>query len=230
MGKRRRVGPRLVGVCQHGEEDANTRAATQRGASRTTGVFGRRPHSARLCRRTTSVWFRRRKHAGPALIPQRYFWRTEEIDWNRETITSLGKKFYHVRVQGEREPEDEWTMAPEPIDPRLIHRESESADETLPGLSERSSILAQTKPETADGERHKPRMGRPPLLPEVRKVVRDLIDRHAFANLSKKQMETLIRSVAKERSPASFPKSEQPSKNTINKALILEGWPPAPLK
>ena len=166
--------------------------------------------------------------AGPAVIPQRYFWRTEEIDWDSETITSLGKKFYHVRVQGEREPEDEWTMAPEPID--LIHRELELADETLPGLSERSSILAQTKPETADGERHKPRMGRPPPLPEVRKVVRDLIDRHAFANLSKKQMETLIRSVAKERSPASFPKSEQPSKNTINKALILEGWPPPPLK
>jgi len=169
--------------------------------------------------------------AGPTLISQRYFWRTEEIDWDRETVQALGKKFYHVTIQGEREPDDPWTMAPQPMDPLLIHRKSESADEALPGLSEPSSDpLAQTKPEAADEERHKARMGRPPLLPEVRKVVRELIDRHSFANLSKKQMETLIRREAKELLPASFPKSGQPSKNTINKALRLEGWPPPPAK
>jgi hypothetical protein len=167
--------------------------------------------------------------AGPTLISQRYFWRTEEIDWDRETVQALGKKFYHVTIQGEREPEYPWT--PEPIDPLLIHREPESPDEALPGLSEPSSDpLAQTKPEVADEKRQTPRMGRPLLLPEVRKVVRKLIDRHSFANLSKKQIETLIRLEAKELSPASFPKSGQPSKNTINKALRLEGWPPPPAK
>jgi hypothetical protein len=70
--------------------------------------------------------------AGPVLIPQRYFWRKEEIDWEKETIAALGKKFHEVKVQGEREPADEWKREPEPIDPWTIRKESESSDETFP--------------------------------------------------------------------------------------------------
>jgi hypothetical protein len=67
----------------------------------------------------------------PSLIPQRYFWRPE-IDWEKETVESLGKKFFEVRVQGERGPADVAVTEPQLVDPRLIEREPESAVETLP--------------------------------------------------------------------------------------------------
>jgi hypothetical protein len=71
-------------------------------------------------------------NAGPVLIPQHYFWRKEEIDWDKETVAAIGKKFHEVRVQGERELTGEWTTEQEPIDPRLNRKEPDSSDETLP--------------------------------------------------------------------------------------------------
>ena len=231
MGERRGPWPRLVGVRQCGEQEADTRAARHR-EHRGLQLSLEEDLIARISAGELQAFgFEGGSDAGPALIPQRYFWRTEEIDWEKETVTSLGKKFYHVAIQGEREPEDAWTMAPEPIDPLLIHKESEPPDEALPGLSEPSSDpLAQTKPEAADEERHKPRMGRPPLAPMVCEVIRELVSRDAFTGLDKWEIERLIRRKARERFPTWFPKPDRPTRNTINKALRLEGWPTPPKK
>jgi hypothetical protein len=162
---------------------------------------------------------------GPTLIPRRYFWKPEEIDWDKETVTSLGKKFYHVTIEGKREPEKAWTMAPEPVDLALIHMKFDPIDETPP--SERPP--SNNTPDHgvghfghSDAETQKPRIGRPPVLPMVRAVVRELIVRNSFRKLSKKQIEAQVRDEAQKRFPDLFRGSGQPAKNTINKALNLE--------
>ena len=48
-------------------------------------------------------------------------------------------------------------------------------------------------------------MGRPLLVGKVREVVRELIDRGEFANLTKGGIERLVFHKAKERFPTSFP-------------------------
>jgi hypothetical protein len=85
---------------------------------------------------------------------------------------------------------------------------------------------APTEP-SPSGERP---MGRPPLVPKVREVIRELMGRHEFTGLDKWEIERLIRRKARERFPTSFPKPDRPTKNTINKAPRLEGWPPPPAK
>jgi hypothetical protein len=44
--------------------------------------------------------------AGPILIPRYYFSKTAEVDWDNDTLTALGKKFYEVRIQRERESQE----------------------------------------------------------------------------------------------------------------------------
>jgi hypothetical protein len=44
---------------------------------------------------------------GPIPIAKYYFSRTAKLDYVNDTVTALGKKFYEVRVQGEREPTEE---------------------------------------------------------------------------------------------------------------------------
>jgi hypothetical protein len=170
-------------------------------------------------------------NAGPVLIPQRYFWRKEEIDWDKEIVAAIGKKFHEVRVQGERELTGEWTTEPEPIDPWLIRKEPGSSDATLPSEPAPSNDPpARRETESAGEAPHKPLMGRPPLVPMVCEVIRELMSRDAFTGLAKWEIERLIRRKARERFPTSFPKPDRPTKNTINKALSLAGWPPPPTK
>ena len=191
---------------------------------------------------------------GPTLIPQRYFWRPE-IDWDKETVSALGKKFYEVRVQGEREPENGWTTHPEPVDPPLIQREPElvdetptgepkpinepavhrvqlPADQTLPGepaFSPKPLIQALETPASVPAPNQSPLIGRRPSVPMIRVVIQELIARGEFANLITKEIHTLIRRKVKERFPDFFPGS-RPSKNTISVALRLEDWPRTPKK
>jgi len=188
--------------------------------------------------------------AGPIPIPKYYFSKTVVVDWDRETVEAFGKKFHEVRVQGEREqePPDETQpteLEPSPyiIDPREMTAqwERQSLDEpplTVPRTSREPDEI------TDQGERGplheilpgepapsvKPQMGRPPLLPKIREVVRELIDRNEFENLMKKEMVALIRSRAKKLFPVLFPKPTQPSLNKINEALKAERWPPQPEK
>jgi hypothetical protein len=171
-------------------------------------------------------------------IPQYYFSKRAEIDWDEETIAAFGKKFHEVRVQGPREPQDTVLTEPEIVDPRLIRGECESADEPLQSEPEPSNEpIVQEGPQSPDRTppvapalSDKPRMGRPPLVPMVREVIRELMDCDAFTGLDKWEIERVIRRKARERFPTSFPKPDRPTRNTINKALGLEGWPHPPTK
>ncbi len=178
--------------------------------------------------------------AGPIHIPQYYFSRTAEIDWDKETVTAIGKKFHEITIQRERGPADKVLGEPMPLDPRLnldpreIERalgladdspSSEPAPSNEPPIPGEQESTKET-PLGAQAPSRKPKMGRPLLLPKVREIVRELIDHNDFANLMKIEIETLIRSKVKERFPEFFPKPGHPSKNTINKALVMEGWPP----
>jgi hypothetical protein len=60
--------------------------------------------------------------AGPILIAEYYFSTTTKVDYANHTLTALGKKFYRVRVQGEREPTDETRPSEREasIDPALV--------------------------------------------------------------------------------------------------------------
>jgi hypothetical protein len=104
------------------------------------------------------------------VIPQYYFSRTAEVDWEKDKITAAGKTFHNVIVQWEREPPDEgqprkptrWIHPRElealleagpPSEPGPVPGEQwdwESLDETLP--NERESWvepLTQAKLEAA---------------------------------------------------------------------------------
>lgn len=195
------------------------------------------------------------------VIPQYYFSRTAEVDWEKDKITAAGKTFHNVIVQWERELPDEG-QPPKPtrwIHPRelevLLELELgppcgpepfpgeqwqwEELDETLQnesrpsngrseftGQSEREPLLDKPRREAMPSQK-RPGGGRPKVIPVVREVVRELIDRKKFVGLNGKEIEQLVRRKAKERFPASFPRPTQPSPMTISRALKEEGWPPS---
>jgi hypothetical protein len=147
--------------------------------------------------------------AGPIRITEYYFSKTTQVDYQNDTVTALGKKFYEVTVQGEP-PEERLPSEIEPadyiIDPREIttQREQERLHETPPSVPKTSrephEITDQGKrdppQETLPSEAAtsvKPRMGRPLLLPKIREVVRELIDGDEFESLLKKEIVTLTR-------------------------------------
>jgi hypothetical protein len=172
---------------------------------------------------------------GPAYIPGYYFLKTAKVDWDKDTVAALDKEFDHVAVEGEREPAGQTLTGPALVDPRLIqtHLELEPEDETLPSepvpssespnQGERQS-RGEASPSEAAPSRKRP-TGRPPLVPKVREVIGDLMGIDAFTGLAQWEIERLIRRKARERFPTWFPKRDRPTRNTINKALRLEGWP-----
>jgi hypothetical protein len=177
---------------------------------------------------------------GPAYIPGYYFLKTAKIDWDKDTVAALDKEFYHVAVEGEREPADQTLTGPALVDPRPIqtHLELEPEDETLPSEPAPSSESLnqgerpsrdEASPSEPAPSRKRP-TGRPPLVPMVREVIRELVSNVAFTGLAKWEIERLIRRKARERFPTWFPKPDRPTRNTINKALRLEGCPTPPTK
>jgi hypothetical protein len=87
--------------------------------------------------------------AGPIPISKYYFSKTVVVDWDGETVEAFGKKFYEVRVQGEREREPAEEASPsEPegfviIDPREISAQRDL--ERLQGIPE-SALTASWRP------------------------------------------------------------------------------------
>ncbi len=106
--------------------------------------------------------------------------------------------------------------------PDKVHSSALSANEP----SETAEQSQQTMLSTGPAYLNRPKMGRPPSLPKVREVVRELINGKEFDTLSKKEIVNLIRRKANHRFPSSFPKTTQPSINKINEALKAECWPP----
>jgi hypothetical protein len=177
---------------------------------------------------------------GPAYIPEYYFLKTAEIHWDEGTVAALDKEFYHVTVKGERKSAEQAATRPGLVDPRLSQSEQELEPASEKLLSEpapsneplsqgkRQSQYEALPSEPAESDNRK--MGRPPLIPLVCEVIRELMSRDAFTGLAKWEIESLIRRKARERFPIWFPKRDRPTKNTINKALGLVGWPPPPMK
>jgi hypothetical protein len=165
----------------------------------------------------------------PVFIASYYFSKVAEIDWDMDTVEAFGKKFYEVRVRHDRKPREALTNS-EALDLRLLP--SEPADEKLPiePTVQAGPQSPNEPPSGGSAPAVRPKMGRPLLVGKVREVVRELIDRDEFAHLTKGGIERLVFHKARERFPTSFPTKNRPSKNTINKALRLEEWPPPPKK
>jgi hypothetical protein len=214
----------MVEIHQRAEQKADTRTSTHRRSSRQASLEA--DVIARVSAGELQAFgFEGGTGAGPALIPCRYFWQPDDVDWDKETVTSLGKKFYHVRIRGEHEPEEAYTMAPEPVDFTQIQVPTDSLGEIQSSESGSSNDPPDQEVGHSDAETQKPRMGRPPVLPMVRMVIRELIDCNSFRKLSKKQIEARVRDEAHTRFPDLFRSSSQPARNTIYRALKLEGWP-----
>jgi hypothetical protein len=175
---------------------------------------------------------------GPVYIPSYYFLKTAKIDWDNDTVAALEKEFYHVSVDAnaaQDAPTRPRLVGPRPTQPQA---ELEQAAETPPGVpaplseplnqGERPARDEAIPSEPSPSDKRK--MGRPPLVPMVCEVIRELVSRNAFTGLAKWEIERLIRRKARERFPTSFPKPDRPTTNTINKALSLAGWPPPPSK
>jgi hypothetical protein len=175
----------------------------------------------------------------PIAIPKNYFWKGAKIDFDNDTVASLGRRFGQVTVQGKREPivetlpellvadprlirsdrvQDEATTEPELIDPReVIHGASEMPPREPAQIAKPASS-------------NKPNKGRPPVIPEVRKVVHELMAGDRFAGLRTGEIERLVATTSRDRFPKLFPKPTQPSRNVIYRALREEGWSPPPGK
>jgi hypothetical protein len=177
--------------------------------------------------------------AGPILMAQYYFSKTAEVDWEKDKVTALGKIFHEVRVKWEREPDEgqppkptRWIHPREfeallklglPSDPGPFPGEQlewEPLDDMLPNEpppGESSEFGAQNERELPrDRPRSEPTpsqkrgRGRPQVIPNVREVVRELIDQKKFVGLNGKEIEQLVRREARVRFPTSFPQSRHP--------------------
>jgi hypothetical protein len=152
--------------------------------------------------------------AGPIPIPKYYFTKTAEVDWDRETVEAFGKKFYEVRVQGEREREPA-EEAPESeleeiviIDPCEISApwQRERSDETLP-IEPEPSDVRPTKEEQRESRNEmlppKPTpsapnaRGRPSKVPEIEQAIELLMKRGVdLAAMPRPQAYDVVRTCA----------------------------------
>jgi hypothetical protein len=143
--------------------------------------------------------------------------RKRERERERLEPPSVARTFnepHEITGQGEREPPHGASSSAVPAGEPSGTADQEEQEPRQKTLS--------TGPASLNG----PKMGRPPSLPKLREVVRELINGSEFDTLSKKEIVNLIRRKAHLRFPSSFPKSTQPSINKINEALKAECWPP----
>ena len=129
--------------------------------------------------------------AGPIHIAEYYFSKTAEVDYDNDTVSALGKKFYEVRVQGDREPPDETQPSePEPApyinDLREIaaQRARERLLETPPSVPKtsreprESTDQGEREPlhETLPSERSPSKArGRPSKTPDIDRAIDILV-------------------------------------------------------
>ena len=73
----------------------------------------------RLCSGELQAFGVEYRSAGePIAIPKNYFWKGAKIDFDNDTVASLGRKFGQVTVQGKREPIAEILPEVVEVDPR----------------------------------------------------------------------------------------------------------------
>jgi len=177
---------------------------------------------------------------GPIRIAEYYFSRSAKVNFDDDTVTALGRKFYEVRVQRQRKLRERTLPSGPPpiIDLREIAAQSarERLLETPPSVARTSGPheiadqgareFPHNTPPSETGLPGKPRMGRKPLVPILSKIVRELIDGRKFEGKSKKEITELVREKARERLKNDFSGPNSPSKPTIYAALVVAGWPP----
>jgi hypothetical protein len=127
--------------------------------------------------------------AGPTLIPQYYFSRAAKVDWERETVAELGKKFEQVRVQ----PIDEALSEAELVDPRLVQEEQGPLDQAI---GEPDPVGRE--PESASQVQASAREpGRPSNGPEIERAIDILLERGVdLANIPRRKAYKAVRACA----------------------------------
>jgi hypothetical protein len=172
-------------------------------------------------------------------ISKNYFWKGAKIDFDNDTVASLGRKFGQVTVQGKREPIVETLPEVLVADPRLIRSDRVPDEATTEAelIDPRAVIHGASEMPPREpaqiakpASSNKPNKGRPPVIPEVREVVRELMARDRFTGLRTGEIERLVATTSRDRFPKLFPKPTQPSRNVIYRALREEGWSPPPAK
>jgi hypothetical protein len=103
--------------------------------------------------------------AGPIQIPQYYFSKTAQVDWEKDIVAAIGKTFHEVRVKWAREPPD----PTRPVQPtRWIHqRELEALSELGPPTEPEGFIDPSEQGEWESPDETLPRNAKPPNNPEV---------------------------------------------------------------
>ena len=104
---------------------------------------------------------------GPIAIPKNYFWKGAEIDFDEDTVAALGRKFWQVTVQGERELAGEAPSELRLVDPGLIQSQLELESEVAETLT---SELARSSELPDQGEPQSPHEV-PPRSDSVRRTV-----------------------------------------------------------
>jgi hypothetical protein len=166
-------------------------------------------------------------------IPAYFFLQTAVVNFDRDTVESLGKKFVDVRIQDDRNPV--YDRAPADLDPATAssdlapapNDELQEAGEALgsepePANSQTPSIDPAAVSEPAGKGEARKRLGRPPLVPKLRKLVRELINQGKFEGKSKKEITALVGEKARECFKHDFYSPNRPSKPTIYAALDAE--------
>jgi hypothetical protein len=118
---------------------------------------------------------------GAIAIPKNYFWKGAEIDFDKDTVAAIGRKFGQVTVQGIREPLADTLPEVVVVDPRQIQAEPESLNILPPVLewSQESHVTNEREaPAVPPGRAPAPReivtdrqRGRPSKTPEIEQAI-----------------------------------------------------------
>jgi hypothetical protein len=122
----------------------------------------------------------------PIAIPKSYFWKGANIDFDNDTVSSRGRKFGQVTVQGKREPIAETLPEVVTIDPQQITAELKLLNKmrAVPDEPEYPAVIhvakapAEPPPSDAGPREHKTaQRGRPSKTPEIEQAIDILLEK-----------------------------------------------------
>jgi hypothetical protein len=140
---------------------------------------------------------------GPIPISKNYFWKGAEIDFDKDTVAALGRKFGQVTVRGNREPIAESLTEMVAVDPREILAQlkltevRELPDD--PGVIDEPISPAKSRPSEAAPQEliKEAQRGRPSKTPEIEQAIDILLEKGVgLAKLPRPQAMAEIRNCA----------------------------------
>jgi hypothetical protein len=121
----------------------------------------------------------------PIAIPKNYFWRGAEIDFDKDTVSALGRKFAQVTVQGNREPIAEALPEMVAVDPQQIQTklkllgklpaEPELTDDPGVTYEPKTSRIPPPSPTAPHEFIEEAQRGRPTKLAEIEQAIEILL-------------------------------------------------------